>query len=222
MKKIELFVFLIIILTLSIGCKTGGVMEYQKNENNPQTVVKEFKSPSSVLTISVPDEMNANSTPKEEPVKVEMEPYITNKGSIFPAHGVYDIKSDDENFPYIIRIEYVCFDKEKIESETGQSFTPSIDGAAEFYSNSMKESSKSGSKATQNLDINISNISVDGKDARLINASFKNNGYPVINKSIYVVDNNGILWLVAFNCNGKEKTVSNKVDKVIDTIKFSK
>jgi len=222
MKKLELFVILLIVLTLSIGCKTGGVMEYQKNENNPQIVVKELNSPSSVLTISIPDEMTADVSPKDEPVKGEMEPYITNKGSIYPAHGVYEIKSTDENFPYIIRIEYVCFDKEKIENETGQSFTPSIDGAAEYYSNSMKESSKSGSKATQNLDINISNISVDGKDARLINSSFKNNGYPVINKSIYVVDNNGILWLVSFNCNGKDKNVSNKVDKVIETIKFSK
>ena len=58
MKKSIIMVLSVCILAIMLtACKTGGMMEYQNKKDNPQIQVGEFRSPSSKLLLSLPEEM---------------------------------------------------------------------------------------------------------------------------------------------------------------------
>ena len=96
-----------------------------------------------------------------------------------------------------------------------------MDEGVAAYVKDMKARVENESNNMKDLDINVTTINIDGKDARSINYSFKNKGYPVFGKMINIVDNDTV-WGISFNGDGKDNDVPKEIDKIIETIRFSK
>ena len=222
MKKSIIMSLSVFILAIMLtACKTGGMMEYQNKKDNPQIQVGEFRSPSSKLLLSLPEEMEVDKEPKFEPVAEAVKSYVSAKDSNLPESGVYNVKPKDDYYKFMINVQYACFDKDKIERETGQEFNFNLDEGVAAYVKDMKARAENESNNMKDLDINVTTINIDGKDARSINYSFKNKGYPVFGKMINIVDNDTV-WGISFNGDGKDNDVPKEIDKIIETIRFSK
>ncbi len=219
-KRMTAMFFLVSCMLVLFGCNSGAVSRTQNNMEMDGLLKQTIYAPTSAIFIDLPDDMKIGSSTTDA-VMPELKPYLSNHGTSFPPQQSYFGESNKKEFETTFRAIYMSYNVEAIQKQTGQPFTPNLDGGVAMYTQSMERVANSGSQNVQNLQWNVKKIIVDNMDARLVTMQFNKNGYPIVNKMLFVVCNDD-MWEIGFNCNGKSEKSIKLVDKILVKIKFMK
>lgn len=165
--------------------------QYVGDTEDDKLKLKEYalNAPTTKLVIQLPPYIQINLSPQETHVQ-ELKAITSMHGTEFPAQGEY-IGRPNNDTKFFFWTSYVSFDVKAVEKKIGQPFSINLDGAVYSYIGDMEK----------NYDVKsaVETIAVGGLDARLVTLRYIREGYPSIQKAVFVSRNDD-MWQIRFIC----------------------
>lgn len=197
-RSFQYSALLIAVCVFLFGCKTGGLMEMEKDDNKP-LIKAEIKTEEQSMLIQAPIDMNVKLIPL--PIEEDLKDFILKRENV--------TRNNDKT---VCSITHVVFDKRIIEQpdyDEKKCLKLFVKEAVDI----MQEN-----KQMQDFSIDESEyINIGESTAQMLDISYKANGYKLMKKVVYIIKNNSV-WAVCYDMEYNDKKAYKDADNSLKSI----
>ena len=200
-KKYQILLFIILIVMVVSGCKTGGLFQMKEDVDKP-LIPATINGVTTTLNISLPFEMTDKG--KEEPIPADVKEYVT-KSQRFSGN----------NKDMVVTLVSVNYKKELFVNASTNDIKGVLQTAVDEDMQAMKQH-----KSIQNLQYKIDESSADGNPALLVNITYKNGKNSMKCKTVYTIKSCEA-WCIICEYMDSDNIMEERAKEVINSIRLN-